>query len=214
MLGAASLLPAILSAYSVEDTEGRKRFLSALVATFVRHSVIGNLEMSKLENIAFEIARLLRANKAFDESISKLAAFAPTDDQFTTKFKTVRVGRRSSARYVLREIEHAIRKTNELAVEETDRVHVEHIYPQSPPDADRWKDHELWIDRLGNLTLLAKRLNERIRNEKFAVKKHEYEKSDLELTKQLLKYADWDTANVTERQAWMAGFAKDIWKIA
>ena len=91
---------------------------------------------------------------------------------------------------------------------------MEHIYPQSPPDADRWKDHDLWIDRLGNLTLLAKRLNEKISNEKFSVKKAEYEKSDLELTKQSLKYADWNTANVTERQEWMAGFAKDIWKVA
>jgi hypothetical protein len=170
--------------------------------------------MSKLENIAFEIARQLRADKAFESSISKLAAFAPTDDQFTTKFKTARVSRRSSARYVLREIEHAIRKTKELAVEESDRVHVEHIYPQSPAAADRWKDHDLWIDRLGNLTLLAKRLNEKIRNDKFSAKKPEYEKSDLEVTKQLLKYADWNTANVNERQEWMAGFAKDIWKVA
>ncbi len=213
-LGATSLLPAILSAYSIEDIEGRKKFLNTLVATFVRHSVIGGLEMSKLENIAFEIARQLRVDKAFEPSIAKLAAFAPTDDQFTTKFKTARVGRRSSARYVLREIEHAIRETKELAVEGTDRVHVEHIYPQTPPDADKWKDHDLWIDRLGNLTLLAKRLNEKIKNAKFPVKKPEYEKSDLELTKQLLKYADWNTANINERQEWMADFAKDIWKVA
>jgi len=79
---------------------------------------------------------------------------------------------------------------------------VEHIYPQNPAAADRWKDHDLWIDRLGNLTLLAKRLNEKIRNEKFSVKKPEYEKSDLELTKQLLKYDDWNTANVNHRQEW------------
>jgi uncharacterized protein with ParB-like and HNH nuclease domain len=213
MLGATSLLPAILSAYSIEDIEGRKKFLSALVATFVRHNVIGTLEMSKLENISFEIARQLRTDKTFDPSIAKLVAFAPTDDQFTTKFKTARVGRRSSARYVLRELEHAIRRTKELAVEETDRVHVEHVYPQNPPVADKWKDHDLWIDRLGNLTLLARRLNEKIRNEKFSAKKPEYQKSDLELTKQLLKYGDWNSANVNERQEWMAGFVKDIWKI-
>lgn len=146
--------------------------------------------------------------------MSKLAAFAPNDDQFTTKFKTARVGRRSSARYVLREIEHAVRKTMELAVEEADRVDVEHIYPQNPRDGDKWKDHDLWIDRLGNVTLLARRLNEKIRNEKFSVKKPEYEKSKLELTKQVLKYADWSTANVDDRQERMAGFAKDIWKVA
>jgi hypothetical protein len=213
-LGASSLLPAILSAYSIEDIEGRKKFLNVLVATFIRHSVIGGLEMSKLESVAFEMARQLRADKAFEASLSKLAAFAPTDDQFTAKFRTARVGRRASARYVLREIEHAIRKTKELAVEGADRVHVEHIYPQTPDAADKWKDHDLWIDRLGNLTLLAKRLNEKIRNAKFSVKKPEYEKSDLELTKQLLKYADWNTTNINERQEWMADFARDIWKVA
>jgi hypothetical protein len=213
-LGATSLLPATLSAYSIENIEARKKFLNTLVATFVRHSVIGGLEMSKLENIAFEIARQSRVDKIFEPSITKLVAFAPTDDQFTTKFKTARVGRRSSARYVLREIEHAIRKTKELAVEGADRVHVEHIYPQTPPDADKWGGHDLWIDRLGNLTLLAKRLNEKIKNSKFLVKKPEYAKSDLELTKQLLKYDDWNTENINERQEWMAGFAKDVWKIA
>jgi hypothetical protein len=83
MLGAASLLPAVLSGYSIDDIEGRKKFLNPLVATFVRHSVIGSLEMSKLEDIAFKIARQLRADKAFEASISKLAAFVPTDDQFT-----------------------------------------------------------------------------------------------------------------------------------
>jgi len=36
----------------------------------------------------------------------------------------------------------------------------------------------------------------------------------LELTKQLLKYTDSNTSNVNERQEWMAGFAKDIWKVA
>lgn len=91
---------------------------------------------------------------------------------------------------------------------------MEHIYPQTPPEADKWVDHNLWIDRLGNLTLLAKRLNEKIKNSKFPVKKPEYEKSDLELTKQLLKYVDWNSANINERQEWMAGFAKDIWKVA
>ena len=141
-------------------------------------------------------------------------AFAPTDDQFTTKFKTVRIARRSSARYVLREIEHAIRKTKELPVEETAVSTWSTSIRRALPTPDRWKDHDLWIDRLGNLTLLAKRLNEKISNEKFSVKKAEYEKSDLELTKQSLKYADWNTANVTERQEWMAGFAKDIWKVA
>jgi len=214
MLGASSLLPAVLSAYSVEDVEGRKRFLNALVATFVRHSVIGNLEMSRLETIAFEIARQVRADKVFEPSIARLVAFAPNDDQFAAKFKTARLGRSKTARYVLRELEHAIRKTQELAVEGTERVHVEHVYPQTPATGQRWNDHDLWVDRIGNLTLLARRLNEKIRNSKFTEKKPEYEKSDLLLTKGLLKYDDWNPVNINERQEWMSGFVKDVWKIA
>lgn len=214
MLGATSLLPAILSAYSIEDIEGRKRFLNVLVATFVRHSVIGTLEMSKLETIAFDVARQLRTDRAFEPSIARLAAFVPDDEQFTTKFRTARLSRSKSARYILRELEHAIRKTQELVVEGTERVHVEHIYPQTPAADQRWKDHDLWVDRIGNLTLLARRLNEKIRNSKFIDKKPEYEKSDLLLTRQLLGYEDWNPAHINERQEWMSGFVKDIWKVA
>lgn len=53
MLGAKSLMPSILSGYAVGSVEQRKAFLAALITLFVRHSVIGNLENSRLETVVF-----------------------------------------------------------------------------------------------------------------------------------------------------------------
>lgn len=214
MLGAAALLPAILSAYSIEDIDGRKRLLHALVSTFVRHSVIGNLENSKLENVVFDLARQLRRDRDFGTAVRRLAEFAPGDPQFRVGFRTAQLTRRNSARYILRELEHALRITQELAVEGPERVHVEHIYPQTPENGQRWENHAALVDRLGNLTLLARRLNERIRNATFDQKKPEYARSDLLLTQRLLGYDAWSPHAISERQEWMADLAEDVWKVA
>ena len=53
--------------------------------------------------------------------------------------------------------------TAEVTVAGADRVHVEHIYPQSPLEGNRWEEHDRYVGRLGNLTLLDKRLNEQIK---------------------------------------------------
>ena len=136
---------------------------------------------------------------------------APSDDQFLNDFKTAEVSRAASARYILRELEHAKRSTQEVEVETPDRVHVEHVYPQNPQAGERWEDHSLVIHRLGNQTLLARRLNTAIRNSNFEAKKPYYEDSDLLLTKELTSYVFWDIDAINDRQAMMSDLALPIW---
>lgn len=117
----------------------------------------------------------------------------------------------ATARYLLREVEHAKRQTKEVAVEGTDRVHVEHIYPQTP--TSKWSNHSSVLNRLGNLTLLSRRLNISIANSDFATKKLKgYAASDLLLTKELLSYQVWDTAAIDARQRDLSDWIFDIWK--
>ncbi len=158
VLGAKLLIPAILSAYDVGNLENKQKFLRALVALYVRHNVIGNLENSQLETLVFDVARELRSNRDFSAAIARIERSAPQDDEFIEQFKIARISRQKTARYVLRELEHAKRSTyDELEVSSPDRVHVEHIYPQKPESP--WEDHSSIVSRLGSLTLLARRLN-------------------------------------------------------
>lgn len=209
MLGAKSLMPSILSAYASGSLEQKKAVLQALITLYVRHSVIGNLENSRLETVVFNIAKDLRQTNNVNAAINAAKEFAPSDDEFVERFKTAQIQNRGQARYVLRELEHAKRVTAELAVEAPDRVHVEHIYPQSPQA--KWPNHTSVVDRLGNLTLLSRRLNVTIKNSDFETKRPYYEQSDLLLTRELLDCVEWDRTTIDSRQSRLSEYALAIW---
>jgi hypothetical protein len=217
-LGAKALYPALLSGYAVAEAEadaeaGRqqlRRLAAALTTMFVRYNVIGGRETTVMEKGVYEVAAELRKSKDFDQAVTVLAGLAPHVDEFVERFQRVSISRMATARYLLREIEHAKRRTEEVAVEGTDRVHVEHIYPQTPQQ--RWRNHAAIINRLGNLTLLGKRLNTSIRNADFPTKKtNGYAGSDVLMTKELLTHEAWDTAAIDERQRELSGWAYRIW---
>jgi hypothetical protein len=215
-LGAKVLYPALLSGYAVvTDDQGKEklRLLAAtLMALFVRYNVIGGRETTVMETTVYEVAASLRKTGDFDAAVAALVALAPMADDFIGQFQRVSVSRIATARYLLREIEHAKRQTQEVAVEGTDRVHVEHIYPQTP-DGPKWANHAQTLNRLGNLTLLGRRLNTSIKNADFATKKTAaYADSDIVMTRELLTYDAWDTAAIERRQRELSEWVFDIWK--
>jgi hypothetical protein len=214
-LGAKALYPALLSGYAATDSADGKEKLqllaSALTAMFVRYNVIGGRETTVMEKTVYEVAAKLRKTKDFDDAVATLAALAPDADDFVARFQRASVSRIATARYLLREIEHAKRRTRELAVEGTDRVHVEHIYPQTP-SGPRWQNHAQVINRLGNMTLLGKNLNTSIKNAGFAMKRKAYAGSDIVLTQELLTLDTWDTDAINERQRELSEWVFNIWK--
>jgi hypothetical protein len=68
------------------------------------------------------------------------------------------------------------------------------------------------VNRLGNLTLLSRRLNQQIRNADFATKKPYYEQSDLLLTKEVAALPGWDIEAVNQRQDALSQMAVQIWR--
>ena len=67
------------------------------------------------------------------------------------------------------------------------------------------------INRLGNLTLLGKRLNTSIKNADFDSKKNAYGTSDILLTQELVEIDTWDALAVDNRQRELSTYAFDIW---
>lgn len=144
-LGAKVLYPALLSGYAVaEGDDGNEKLrtlASALTAMFVRYNVIGARETTVMEATVYQVAAELRETKDFNAAVTTLAALAPGAGEFVARFQGASVSRIATVRYLLSEIEHAKRQTEEVKVEGTDRVHVEHIYPQAPPAGGRWENH-------------------------------------------------------------------------
>ena len=129
------------------------------------------------------------------------------------KFLSARIFRQNTVRYLLREWEHFKRKTGEVSVELPDRVHVEHIYPQTPSESNRWANHDLAVSRLGNMTLLSRHLNTSAKNKPFSDKLEYYEQSDLLITRELTSHSKWGMLEIEERQRRMREDALSIWTI-
>jgi hypothetical protein len=213
MLGAKALLPAVLSAYAFGDNTARIDFLRELVSVYVRYAVVSALELSRLEDVVYALAKDLSSSGNFVAAKKALAEIKPTDDAFVKRFATFQITRRETQRYMLYEIENYERrkasKTGELQLAGPDKVHVEHIYAQRPEK--RLPDHQDLVNRFGNVTLLDAKLNQAIQNGLFTAKRPSYEKSEVLLTKQLLDYSDWNRESIEDRQQKLAAKAVTIW---
>lgn len=216
-LGSKVLYPAMLSGYAaVEGDESSivlESFAETLVALYVRYNVIGGRETTILESKIYEVSSALRKTQDFENAMSQVSALAPPAEEFVAQFRQASIPRMATARYLLRTIEHAMRSTDEVVVENTDRVHVEHIYPKTPA-GEKWSDHSELINRLGNMTLLGKKLNTSIKNADFQEKKaRAYSTSQIVLTQELLEVEIWDRDAIDERQCRLSEYALDIWRM-
>ena len=158
------------------------------------------------------MARALRQKKSLSDLIQSVESVMPSDDEVVRSFEKLSVNSNPTRRYLLVEIEKEMRATEEILVGPPSKVHVEHIYPQTPEPDDRFKDHASLVNRLGNLSLLSKRINTSIKNASFLKKRDDYAKSDLLLTNKLIEWETWGSDEIEQRQDQMATHVASIWK--
>lgn len=212
-LGAKVLYPPILSVLqTTSDNTEILRYLVHFLIAYVRHSLICKRANSLIENLMFSLASEIR-NGLNDNHLQRIREFAPNDEIFKTSFQAVSIDHRPSARYLLSQIEQHLRTTEEVQVAGPERVHVEHIYPQTPLPEARWSQHSHYLNRLGNLTLLSRRLNCGLKNSAYAVKAATYGNSELLLTNRLPDtFTEWTPASIEARQLSLAEDAVQIWQ--
>lgn len=211
-VGAVAAYPALLAAtLAIQDRAALRPLARALLVAYVRHTVIGRLENALLENAFYGVAKSLHDQHDVTAAVQNLIGFAPNDDAFRNAFRSAILPYRGVARYVLREIELLRRATEELDVALPPRVHVEHIYPQKPPEGQRWQNHQAMINRIGNLSLLSRRLNTAIKNAPYDQKRPVYLQSEIVLTNQLPELEAWSPEAIQNRQDGMADDAFHIW---
>ena len=142
-----------------------------------------------------------------------------TDSRATSDGGTVgtRGKRKKLARYVLARLETA-RGVSAAVDYETDPATVEHVLPENPagewPDvfpADRW---DAAVPRLGNLTLLERKLNRNVGNAAYPAKRAAYETSAYALAREIADMApeEWTPALLEERQRRLAARAVRLWR--
>jgi len=153
----------------------------------------------------------------------------PSDEKFKEEFAGAHFSANliDRARYCLEQIEIAEHGDHdELQVLGADDVHIEHIMPQkirTKKAKDEYGDwiaylgsnaearHLKYIDRIGNLTLLAEPLNIGAYNNPFARKKSAYKDSSILITKALTKLPSFRFSDIDKRSLALAEVAVTLW---
>ena len=206
--------PLLLAATRVLTSDDQKRITKALIALVIRHNVVCNRDRAKLESVAYAAAKKISDRDELVVVLGELRKLSPSDSEFQASFAKLAFTKTelNIARLLLRAFDAKLSTTEEIFIAGSDRVHVEHIYPQSPKPSNKWTEHDLFVGRLGNLTLLDKKLNEQIQNSDFPTKKQQaYQDSRLVVTNTLVKYSTWSPIQVDERQKELSGVAEAIW---
>ena len=171
-----------------------------------------------------EKQRRIAVEKVLADLRQALIALVPAHEVFKDAFMAITYRNTQPARhfvgYILDSINASMLSTNELLID-PNNVNTEHVLPLNP--AQGWglskKEVAPYVNLLGNLTLVDKRINSEAGNEGLAEKLDVLDKSELPLTKALVGEVRavgtvWGQAEIQERQARLADIAYDrVWKI-
>lgn len=218
-MGLRQGLPFLMAAWARKNSEKEfEKAVRLVEAVTVRYTIVANNNPNQLERKYAEWASLLRAKgfAAFDDIRKAATNLCPSDENFQADFAILGDMKSAVARYLLRKLaQYQGTKEIEIAM---NKVDLEHILPQSPTQV--WLD-ELNIpvekiadltDSLGNLTLLAEKLNRQARNRPFQEKRDKYyAKSKISITNNLKNLGQWGEAEIIERQKQWAAEAPNAW---
>ncbi len=91
-------------------------------------------------------------------------------------------------------------------------LHVEHIYPATPPPVDHQDDLVERSNRIENLTLWGPRDNRAARNARFHTKKPKYAQSGCAMTRALGDFENWGVDEMDQRRGQLLDFAVRVFK--
>mmetsp|Transcript_19025 Transcript_19025/g.42330 ORF Transcript_19025/g.42330 Transcript_19025/m.42330 type:complete len:518 (+) Transcript_19025:413-1966(+) len=97
-------------------------------------------------------------------------------------------------------------------------LQLEHVLPQKWQNvkywSERWNDDDAntWLNRLGNLALLNQKVNAKVSNGSFDLKRKEY-MSPYPLTQLITGYSDWSPKEVEGNHSRIIDLAIKVWKL-
>lgn len=161
-----------------------------------------------------------------DEIKQKLSEEAPSDEEVYAGLANESFSRNSQTTYILDIIESYHFMTGEGAGAKSYNratVDIEHIAPRATFTAKKyspWREalgvdkdgFEQYKNRLGNLTLLEDRLNEKASDRPFQQKKDQYKLADFQMTQNIREEYDiWTKNEIEQRSKDLAEIGVNIW---
>lgn len=207
----------LMAGYKNLDQKTFSKLVKTASIISFRYNIIGGLNPNEQEDNYNKVANAISNTELLD--IKSLQAVYVSDTNFENDFSTKNFKSTSRnhkiVKYILAKIEKY--KYDHEIDPDSDNYTVEHILPESADET--WGDFsseevERSIYRLGNLSLLEKKLNREADTLNYESKKLFFKQSNCNLTKSLPEdYETWTEAKITSRQRELAKAAKSIWTI-
>jgi hypothetical protein len=187
-----------------------------------RYNIIGGGTSGDLESVFGEIAYGIRAGTHRNaRDIADALRSVNPDNKFRAAFELAAIptSKAKLARYILGKINDYLGGQELIANVDPKIVNLEHILPQNP-DAT-WKagfgsgiNLEEYVHRIGNLTLLTTKVNDKVANQSFQKKKNlAFKPSKLALNDFLKRINKWSVQAIEKRQKKMAKIAVQVWNL-
>jgi len=206
-----------ISAYKNISEDSFEKLVKACSVVSFRYNIIGGLNPNEQEDVYNNVALSISKTKQF--ILSDLKNVYVSDENFETSFsnKVFKNTTRNHRiiKYVFGKLER-YKYRNEID-SGSDLFTVEHILPENADENWCPFDNEAInrsVYRLGNLTLLEKKLNRDAGNLQFSEKKSYYSQSNSKITQSVSEnYDEWNENNISTRQKEFAKAAKSVWQI-
>jgi len=214
--------PTLLAALEHFSKDEIQRTLAAFISIFVRGIIAGGIGGGQAERYLSDAAADIRSGAINNtvQLVAKLRPIIPSDTIFERAFQTFSTTTNRFARYLLLALEKGMNHSAQPELvpnEDVEHVNLEHILPRNATASD-WPaftsdERATYPNRLGNMTLLSKGVNNRIGNKSWAIKKAALSTSELALNKVISAETDWRTGEIEKRQAALAKQALSVWKV-
>lgn len=199
-----------------------------MIEIFMLRRNVAEYRTSELEDIFVALTKLPNENivaatkQVFVDNM-------PSDEEFQARLeKHVFKGQlEARAKYMLEYLGYGTLSPTEMVIKSHRAVELEHIMPQTidtkkaKQEFGDWVSylgedaalHAEYLTKLGNLTMLGKKLNIVASNNPFDAKKVEYEKSEIAMTRQLAENEAWGLRLIDARTKELAKQATELWRL-
>ena len=199
------------------DTDGFRKLAKLCSVISFRYNIIGGLNPNAQEDVYNSAALKITSFKNF--SAADFQNIYVSDSNFENVFSTKEFKNTSRnhkiVKYILSKIE-VYQYKNEIDPE-SDLFTIEHILPENADETwgeFTFEEMNRSVYRIGNLTLLEKKLNREADQKTYEEKAILFQQSNSELTKSIPEHFNtWTEDKLAARQRELAKHAKAIWKI-
>lgn len=210
--------PLLLSAYAKLTEKDFAKIINIIERFSFRYITIVRAHAGRLGEIYNKHAREIRLNSnsynigSFIGDLKKLQDKYAYDSLFRTnlleKVRYDESSNRANIKYFLSTLEDYYKwyqyghsgfpNPNTMTVFDLNTITIEHIYPQNPTIPDLSLSDK--VHNIGNLSFWAGDENQKAGNKDFINKKPLYEKSNVQLNRELFSLSVWDIDEFTKRQ--------------